>query len=199
MQAFTSRVFLQLRRRERMLVSVSSGAPHGNTHHGRRGSLHLEEEREHENLNDESIEEEVEEEDDTNLSLDHNHLQKGHFDGRLLWSPRDADKAIDLIRDMCNFQVEVLRHNKSFSAAESFIRERPEELTSRLLAHLQYVFQVSQLEGLLPRLNQVYIFNEEMKNFLSVMRELLGFDNKVSDKLLMAEIQNQFSRMSRKM
>lgn len=102
-------------------------------------------------------------------------------------------KAVELLRDMSDFQVEVLRHNKSFQAAENYVRGRPEELCNRLLSHLQYLFQVPTLEGLLPRLNQIYIFNEEMKNFLSIMRELMGFSSGVgaiSDKNLLTEIQN---------
>jgi hypothetical protein len=84
----------------------------------------------------------------------------GRFDDRLLWSQRDMEKGLELLRDMCDFQAEVLMHNKSFVAAERYVREYPEQLTSRLLSHLQYLFQVPTLEGLLPRLNQVYIFNE---------------------------------------
>ena len=163
LEQFTNKVFGELRRRERLLISSRGGDSNGSNS---------------ENPDD----------DDGLL---------GRFDNRVLWGTRDMEKGLELIRDMCDFQVEIMKHNKSFQSAEKYIHDHPEQLTSRLISHLQYLFQVSALEGLLPRLNQVYIFHEEMKNFLSVMREVLGLPASSSDTILLAEIQNHVTRLPR--
>lgn len=50
------------------------------------------------------------------------------YEGRLLWAQRDRTHAVEVIRDMCDFQVAVMKHSHSFQAGEKFIQERPEEV-----------------------------------------------------------------------
>lgn len=43
----------------------------------------------------------------------------------------------------------------SFAGAEAFISSQPQELLSRLVGHLQQLFDVPTLEGMLPAMNKV--------------------------------------------
>ena len=81
------------------------------------------------------------------------------------WSGVDKDSsgggtaaAVEVLRDLVDFQIEVLRHKNSFKAAEEFIREHPETMVTRLVSHTQYLFDIKYMEGFLPRMNQVYLF-----------------------------------------
>lgn len=104
-----------------------------------------------------------------------------------------AAKAIELVRDMVDFQVEVFHHKKSFRSAEEFIRDQPEAMVNRQMAHIQYLFGIQQLEGLLPRMNQVYLFVEEMRNFMTSAKLSLGLAGSTSDAITINEIQRVIS------
>lgn len=93
---------------------------------------------------------------------------------RALWMKRDPQVAIDLISDLVNFQLESFQNAQSYRAASDFIAQNPEKMVSRLLSHLQYVFDVKDLQGLVPRMNQVYLSLEESRNFMSSLREYLN-------------------------
>ena len=100
-----------------------------------------------------------------------------------------ASKALELVRDLVDFQVDVFRHKKSFRAAEDFIRDQPDAMVNRQVAHIQYLFSIQHLEGLLPRMNQVYLFTEEMRNFLTSAKTSLGLAAATSDSVAINEVQ----------
>jgi len=52
--------------------------------------------------------------------------------------------------------------------------ERPDAAVSALVAHLQRLFAVPHVDGLLPRLNALYVREQEAANFVATCRDLLG-------------------------
>jgi hypothetical protein len=117
------------------------------------------------------------------------------------WPERDraAARALELVHDMINFQVEVFKHKKSFRSAEEFIRDQPEAMVNRQVAHIQYLFNITHLEGLLPQMNKIYLFSEEMKNFLSAAKASLGLMPSTSDAVALNEIQRVLGVWSEEM
>ena len=106
------------------------------------------------------------------------------------WPEREraVQKSLEVIRDLVDFQIETFRHKKSFRAAEDFIKDNPDAMVSRQVAHIQYIFSIHSLEGLLPRMNQVYIFCEEMRNFLTSAKASLGLAPTTPDSIVVNEI-----------
>lgn len=110
-------------------------------------------------------------------------------------SERDRQKALRVLQELVDFQAEVFAYKSSLAAAEEFVITKPEALLSRLVSHLKYLFEIPSLEAMLARMNQVYLFMEEMKNFLAVMRDVLQAHGDVtpqkiaSDSGVVAEIQ----------
>jgi hypothetical protein len=92
---------------------------------------------------------------------------------RAMWMKRDPRVAVDLVADLVNFQLESFQDQQSYRAAADFIAQNPEKMANRLLSHLQYVFDVKDLQGLVPRMNQVYLLLEESKNLIFSLRECL--------------------------
>lgn len=116
-------------------------------------------------------------------------------EGKHQWACKDPEKIFEIVRDLVDFQAEVMHHDQSLVLAEDYIRERPEILVNRIVGHIQYLFEIKSLDGVLPRLNQVYIFVEEMRNFMSTMRAMLqvkpGVAGEASNTMLLAEIQRR--------
>ena len=105
------------------------------------------------------------------------------FKGRPEWeeiSPhlRDPLRACSVIRSLVDFQAEVLNNEDNMQSIISFIKERPDLAVNRIVGHILYVFDIKSVDGILPRMNQLYLFNEEMKNFMAAVRALLGAQSK---------------------
>ena len=106
---------------------------------------------------------------------------------RFRWSNEEISKVFTVVREMVDFEVEVMKHKKSFRAAEDFIREQPELMVNRQLSHILYLFNIPSLDGLFPRMNQIYLQVEQMTNFLNTARHALDLKT-ASDAALIAEV-----------
>jgi hypothetical protein len=77
------------------------------------------------------------------------------------------------IKSLIEFQKEIFASAKNWDSAERYLVERPEVVVNSIVEHIQYLFGVNRLEGLIPKLNEVYLFTEEMTNFLMSLREMV--------------------------
>ena len=96
--------------------------------------------------------------DDSSLSPCPNNTAAGDTAGGELTDQqrqRQLQRALDLIIDLSDFQLSVLQSRNSLQAADNYLRAKPEAVVNRIVAHLKYLFGVQNLEGLLPRMNQV--------------------------------------------
>jgi hypothetical protein len=93
---------------------------------------------------------------------------------RPLWMSRNPGLAIEIIKDIINFQLESFQNSQNFKAASQFIAQNPEMLTNRIVAHIQYVFEIKELQGMIPGMNHIYLFVQESRNFFTALRQLFG-------------------------
>jgi hypothetical protein len=105
------------------------------------------------------------------------------------WSggPGSEVSVIQKIRSLVDFQIELFRSSKSFVDAQTFISERPEVLVNSLVEHIRYLFGVKTLQGMIPRMNEVYLFSEEMCNFINNCRQMMKMSN-LPDATVLTEI-----------
>ena len=105
------------------------------------------------------------------------------------WSggPGSEISAIQKIKSLVDFQIELFRSSKSFVDAQTFISERPEVLVNSLIEHIRYLFGVKSLQGIIPRMNEVYLFSEEMCNFINNARKMMRMKN-LPDATVLTEI-----------
>ena len=96
---------------------------------------------------------------------------------RPLWMSRNPGVAIEVIKDVINFQLESFQNAQNFKAASEYVSQNPEMLTNRIVAHIQYVFEIKELQGMIPGMNHIYLFVQEAKNFFTALRQLFGMDN----------------------
>ncbi len=120
--------------------------------------------------------------------------QQWEAEGKHQWACKDPEQLFEIVRDLVDFQAEVMHHDQSLVYAEDYIREQPEILVNRIIRHMQYLFEIRSLDGVLPRMNQIYLFVEEMRNFIAATRGIVfgntnsGVDCSVSNATMFAEI-----------
>jgi hypothetical protein len=115
--------------------------------------------------------------------------------GRQDWLLRDPSVLLAQLRDMADLQTEVLQSRSAISAAEVFMQERPDLLVHRVLSHIQYLLEVKNIDGILPTINKLYIFSEEMKNFLAAVRSAMGKEKNTPVAVITDDILSLLTRM----
>jgi len=54
------------------------------------------------------------------------------------------------------------------------VQSHPDVLTNQMIAHFQELFGVKRTEGVFPKMSELFLFTNEMRNFLTALRSLLG-------------------------
>jgi hypothetical protein len=98
-------------------------------------------------------------------------------------SGMSIENMLQAVSDLAVFRLKALRDSKALANADEYLASHPNEILTQITAHIKYMFGVKTLDGLLPRLNRVYLFNAEMTNFLTAAREMFSEERERSHKL----------------
>lgn len=102
-------------------------------------------------------------------------------------------QAVEEVHRLVSFQHDMFHSSKCYQDARDFISERPDVMVNSLLSHIQYLFGIHSLEGLLPKMNEVYLFTEEMRNFLTNLRNILSMHH-VPEATIITEIYHRMQK-----
>lgn len=83
---------------------------------------------------------------------------------------------LSCVSELVYLEKQWLQKSESYEKAEEMLEKRPDVLLHRIIQHFQYLFDVKTLQGVLPKLNAIYLFVKEVNMFLSAIRSELGFD-----------------------
>jgi len=84
------------------------------------------------------------------------------------------EQIVQAIRNLVALERGMMDQQSSVRASEAYLKEHPETLVSRSVAHFQQLFGVRSVDGIFPKMNELYVFSSEMENFLRVLRPTLG-------------------------
>eukprot|EP01083_Nonionella_stella_P076975 209960_1 len=84
-----------------------------------------------------------------------------------------------------------LTHAKEvFQHAKDDMKSHPSALPSRVVSHFQHLFGVRALEGVFPKMNELFLFVGEAENFLRALRSALDLDTSASISACFASLQS---------
>ncbi|KAE9014370.1 hypothetical protein PR002_g14237 [Phytophthora rubi] len=87
--------------------------------------------------------------------------------------PTTLSRAVHIISELVELERSVIHHREIYTQAAAEVERRPNVLINQIVRHFSHLFQVKSIEGVLPKINETYLFVNEMKNFLNVVRDLL--------------------------
>merc|ERR1712227_1045126 len=99
------------------------------------------------------------------------------------------DKVLQSVRNLVHLELSILGQQQALQSADEKIRAHPELLVNQVLLHFQQLFNVRSMEGVLPKMNQIYVFNNEMANFLQLLRPVLGLSEKASTHAILSSVE----------
>ena len=84
------------------------------------------------------------------------------------------EQSLRAIRDLVELEKMVLSRDDLYQNAEEVVQKNPDLFVNRVVLHFRYLFGVKQMDGVFPKMNEVYLFVNEMNAFV---RELKGAFN----------------------
>mmetsp|Transcript_19203 Transcript_19203/g.24427 ORF Transcript_19203/g.24427 Transcript_19203/m.24427 type:complete len:498 (+) Transcript_19203:1609-3102(+) len=101
------------------------------------------------------------------------------------------EQIIKRVNSLVRLEISLLGQREAFSTAEEQIHANPDVVVNQIIMHFQQLFNVNHLEGVLPKLNEVYVFTNEMKNFLQILRPTLGLPGNASTHACLSSLEEQ--------
>jgi hypothetical protein len=80
---------------------------------------------------------------------------------------------------------------------DEFIRDKPDVVVNKIISHIQYLFSINSIEGLIPKMNKVYLHEEEMKTFITLCREELLLES-APESVVLAEVHRKLETIRKK-
>lgn len=90
---------------------------------------------------------------------------RGPVDAPAVAEPREI---LSQVQELVSQERKALRALDTFQRADMHLKLQPEDLVSRLCSHFSRLFDVRGTEGMLPKMNELYLFVNEQQNFVKV-------------------------------
>ena len=118
-------------------------------------------------------------------------LSQRSFSGnRASESKLSTGEVVTALRELIEFETDILGKKDMFGEADACIEQGPEVFLNRVVKHFCQLFGVKGMEGLFPKMNEVYLFVNEMENFLKVVRITLQLPPSASINACLATLRN---------
>ncbi|KAI9998448.1 hypothetical protein PInf_002835 [Phytophthora infestans] len=87
--------------------------------------------------------------------------------------PTTLSRAVHIVSELVELEKSVIHHREIYTQAAAEVERRPNVLINQIVRHFSHLFQVKTIDGALPKINEIYLLVNEMKNFVHVIRDLL--------------------------
>ncbi|KAL4138190.1 hypothetical protein PRIC2_001697 [Phytophthora ramorum] len=94
--------------------------------------------------------------------------------------PTTLSRAVHIVSELVELEKSVIHHREIYTQAAAEVERRPNVLINQIVRHFSHLFQVKSIEGVLPKINETYLFVNEMRNFLHAVRDLLYLEKDTS-------------------
>ena len=91
---------------------------------------------------------------------------QGHIEG----TPVPHRDLLAQVQELVAQERKALRALDTFQRADMHLKLQPEDLTSKMCMHFGRLFEVRGTEGMLPKMNELYLFVNEQSNFVKVAK-----------------------------
>ena len=73
-----------------------------------------------------------------------------------------------------------MRHRDDlYESAESVVQNNPDLFVNRVVLHFRYLFGIKHMEGVFPKMNEIYLFANEMNPFVRELKAIFGMASSI--------------------
>ncbi|KAI9923283.1 hypothetical protein PsorP6_001076 [Peronosclerospora sorghi] len=89
-------------------------------------------------------------------------------------------RAVEIVRGLVQLEKSVADHQQIYTNAAAELERHPTLLTNQIVKYFQHLFQIKSIEGVFPKINEIYLQIKEIQNFLHAIRDILHLKNESS-------------------
>ena len=90
------------------------------------------------------------------------------------------ERCVAEVTELVTLEREIESKHDTFAEAERSVAAEPSLLVNRLISHFRELFGVKKMDGVLPKMNEIYLFVNEMEHKSQMLRAVLGRSRKDS-------------------
>eukprot|EP01084_Bolivina_argentea_P045480 83731_1 len=94
------------------------------------------------------------------------------------------------INELVESEEYLLNSKQCFNTVRQQIICNPNDVCNRIIRHFQHIFSIKTIEGVFPKMNQIYLELNEMRNVLKTIKSILGLAETCAVNLCFKELQN---------
>jgi len=115
-------------------------------------------------------------------------FRKQQLDRKSDYTDAKVPVLIEQVRELVDLQLEILHLNPSTIGIDAYIQSRPDIFLNGVVNHVRYLFKIHDVQEIVPKLNELYLFHDEINSFLNSLKKLMDPQNQqISLRKLMAE------------
>ncbi|CAI5736245.1 unnamed protein product [Hyaloperonospora brassicae] len=80
---------------------------------------------------------------------------------------------VHVVSELVELEKSVMYNRDTRVLAAGQVERHPKDRINQIVRHFAYLFQVRNVEGILPTMNETYLLVNEMKNFVHAVRDIL--------------------------
>merc|ERR1712228_486037 len=107
------------------------------------------------------------------------------------WALHEIVKQIE---ELVQSEEYLLSSKQCFSKAQKDLSLNPNDLCNRIIRHFQHIFGIKNIEGVFPKMNQIYLELNEMRNLIKTVKSILGLPQNCAINLCFKELQKAMDR-----
>ncbi|ETV66416.1 hypothetical protein, variant [Aphanomyces astaci] len=88
--------------------------------------------------------------------------------------PLSPKRALHVIDELVAFESHFLQERQMYSIAMTNVEKQPDVLVHKMIQHFRHLFGVKTMDGVFPKINEVFLFVNEMNNALASIKEALN-------------------------
>jgi hypothetical protein len=89
------------------------------------------------------------------------------------------------IKGMIEKEKDVEKEEKFYDSIQEEMKTNPSEMTTRMVTHFQQLFDVKAVRGIMPKMNELFLYSSEMNTFMNAIRARLALNQHATTSAVM--------------
>eukprot|EP00761_Pharyngomonas_kirbyi_P000849 gb/GECH01000850.1/.p1 GENE.gb/GECH01000850.1/~~gb/GECH01000850.1/.p1 ORF type:complete len:878 (+),score=248.70 gb/GECH01000850.1/:1-2634(+) len=103
--------------------------------------------------------------------------------------PKKHQHMIEAIQILIETEAELSKSRTILLAAQNSVQKKPQKLVNQIILYFQQLFDIKKLEGVVPKMNDIYRKLSEFQNVFTALKSMLDLSKNCSSNKLLSEVE----------
>lgn len=108
--------------------------------------------------------------------------------GGVLVSDFDDVRLLAEMKGTMELEKDTAKEEHFYESIEEAIKLNPNEMTTKMINHFQQLFDVTAVKGIMPKMNELFLYSSEMNTFMNAARARLSLNQHATTAAVMTAL-----------